>query len=89
MLLPALCRSLHASTTRSDIEASAFWLLCIEELGLDGDGDGLLALAHIVTGFDPDRVGAGLVEERVERHRRLVMGLVVAKAQQITHRSPP
>jgi hypothetical protein len=37
-----------------DIEASAFWLLSIEELGLDGDGDGLLALVHIVTGWGPE-----------------------------------
>lgn len=46
-----------------DIESSAFWLLCVEELGLDGDGDGLLALAHIVTGWGPDAETSTHVEE--------------------------
>jgi hypothetical protein len=37
-----------------DIEVSAFWLLCVGELGLDADGDGLLALIHIVTSWGPE-----------------------------------
>lgn len=37
-----------------DIEVSAFWLLCVGELGLEGDGDGLLALIHIVTSWGAD-----------------------------------
>ena len=37
-----------------DIEVSAFWLLCISELGLDGDGDGQLALVHLVTSWGPE-----------------------------------
>jgi hypothetical protein len=37
-----------------DIEVSAFWLLCVSELGLEGDADGLLALVHIVTSWGPE-----------------------------------
>ena len=37
-----------------DIETTAFWLLCVEELGLDADGDGLLAMVHLVTGWGPE-----------------------------------
>ncbi len=36
------------------IEVSAFWLLCVGELGLEGDADGLLAMVHVVTGWGPD-----------------------------------
>ena len=36
-----------------DIEVSAFWLLCVGELGLDDDGDGLLGMVHIVTSWGP------------------------------------
>ncbi|MES2921525.1 MAG: hypothetical protein V4819_08265 [Verrucomicrobiota bacterium] len=37
-----------------EIEVSAFWLLCVGELGLEGDADGLLAMVHIVTSWGPD-----------------------------------
>jgi len=37
-----------------DIETTAFWLLCVEELGLDSDADGLLAMVHLVTGWGPE-----------------------------------
>lgn len=37
-----------------EIEVSAFWLLCVGALGLEGDADGLLAMVHIVTGWGPD-----------------------------------
>jgi hypothetical protein len=46
-----------------DIEVSAFWLLCVGELGLEGDGDGLLALVHIVTGWGPDAASSTQVGE--------------------------
>lgn len=37
-----------------DIEVSAFWLLCVGELGLEGDADGMLGLVHLVTGWGPE-----------------------------------
>ncbi|MES2437531.1 MAG: hypothetical protein V4584_00600 [Verrucomicrobiota bacterium] len=37
-----------------DIEVSAFWLLCVAELHLEGDGDGMLALVHIVSSWGPE-----------------------------------
>ena len=37
-----------------EIEVSAFWLLCVSELDLENDGDGLLAMVHIVTGWGPE-----------------------------------
>jgi hypothetical protein len=37
-----------------EIEVSAFWLLCVGELGLEGDADGLLAMVHIVTSWGPE-----------------------------------
>jgi len=37
-----------------DIEVTAFWLLCVGELGLEGDGDGLLGMVHIVNSWGPD-----------------------------------
>jgi hypothetical protein len=37
-----------------EIEVCAFWLLCVDELGLDNDGDGLLAMVHIVTSWGPE-----------------------------------
>src|SRR3546814_13636202 len=37
--------------------------------------------AHIVTCLDPHRDGAVLIEERVERYRRFLGGLIVAEAQ--------
>jgi hypothetical protein len=37
-----------------DIEVSAFWLLCVGELGLEGDSDGMLGLVHIVTSWGPE-----------------------------------
>lgn len=46
-----------------DIEVSAFWLLCVGELGLEGDGDGLLALIHIVTSWGPDAQSSTQVAE--------------------------
>lgn len=39
---------------RIDIETTAFWLLCVDELDLDADADGLLAMVHIVTGWGPE-----------------------------------
>lgn len=35
-------------------EVSAFWLRCIDELGLEGDQDGLLGMVHLVTNWGPD-----------------------------------
>lgn len=35
-------------------EVGAFWLSCVNQLGLDHDGDGLLGLVHIVTSWGPD-----------------------------------
>lgn len=46
-----------------DIEVSAFWLLCVGELGLEGDGDGLLGMVHLVTGWGPDAETSVLVDE--------------------------
>lgn len=37
-----------------DIEVSAFWLLCAGELHLEGDGDGLLGLVHLVASWGPE-----------------------------------
>ncbi|MEO5916579.1 MAG: hypothetical protein ABIS50_20250 [Luteolibacter sp.] len=37
-----------------DIEVSEFWQLCVGELGLEGDNDGLLAMVHIVTSWGPE-----------------------------------
>jgi hypothetical protein len=45
-----------------DIEVSAFWLLCVGELGLESDGDGMLALVHIVTGWGPDAASSTTAE---------------------------
>lgn len=42
------------SFPRIDIEVSAFWLLCVSELELEEDADGLLAVVHIVTGWGPE-----------------------------------
>ena len=36
-----------------DIEVSAFWLLCVAELGLENDADGLLGMVHIVSSWGP------------------------------------
>ena len=36
------------------LEVSAFWLLCVGELGLDDDGDGLLGMVHLVTSWGPN-----------------------------------
>lgn len=46
-----------------DIEVSAFWLLCVGELGLEGDGDGLLALVHIVTSWGVNAESSTQVSE--------------------------
>lgn len=35
-------------------QVSAFWLRCVNELDLDGDGDGQLALVHLVTHWGPE-----------------------------------
>ena len=43
-----------------DIEVSAFWLLCVEELDLDDDGDGLLGLVHLVSGWGPEAASSTL-----------------------------
>jgi len=46
--------------------------------------------ARILSAFDANRGRVGLAEEGVERHRRLVMHLVVAEAQSlISHKWPP
>lgn len=37
-----------------DIEATAFWLRCVGELGLQGDDDGLLGMVHLVTSWGPE-----------------------------------
>ena len=36
------------------IEVSAFWLLCVGELGLEGDADCLLAMVHVVSSWGPE-----------------------------------
>ncbi len=36
------------------VEVSAFWFLCVEELGLADDGDGLLGMVHLVTSWGPN-----------------------------------
>ncbi|MES2661191.1 MAG: hypothetical protein V4689_21405 [Verrucomicrobiota bacterium] len=46
-----------------DIEVSAFWLLCINELGLEGDGDGILGMVHIVSSWGPDAESSTRAEE--------------------------
>lgn len=46
-----------------DIETSAFWQLCVGELDLDGDGDGLLGMVHIVTGWGPESENSSQVDE--------------------------
>lgn len=43
-----------------DIEVSAFWMLCVGELDLEGDGDGLLGMMHIVTGWGPCAVSSSI-----------------------------
>lgn len=37
-----------------EIEVRTFWLLCIAELGLSSDADGLLGVIHIVTSWSPE-----------------------------------
>lgn len=43
-----------------DIEVSTFWLLCVSELRLDGDGDGLLGMVHLVTSWGPEAENSSL-----------------------------
>jgi hypothetical protein len=45
--------------------------------------------ARILARFDADGGGVGLAEEGVEGDRGLLMRLVVAVAEQLTHRSLP
>ena len=42
-----------------DIEVTAFWLLSVDELHLNGDADGLLAMVHIVTSWGPEAANPG------------------------------
>ena len=37
-----------------DLEVAAFWQLCVGELGLEADGDGMLGMVHLVTGWGPE-----------------------------------
>jgi hypothetical protein len=37
-----------------DDEVSAFWLMCVSELSLGEDGDGRLAMVHLVTSWAPE-----------------------------------
>ena len=39
---------------RHDDEMAGFWRQCVQELFLQGDGDGLLTLVHIIVGWAPD-----------------------------------
>ncbi len=45
-----------------DIETSAFWLLCVGELNLDTDPDGMLAMVHLVTGWGPEADAASCAD---------------------------
>jgi hypothetical protein len=47
------------------IETSAFWMLCVGELDLEGDGDGLLAMMHIVTSWGPGSSFSSLEDSRL------------------------
>lgn len=40
--------------THLDIETTAFWMLCVGELKIDGDGDALLGMVHLVNGWGPE-----------------------------------
>jgi hypothetical protein len=39
-----------------DIEVSAFWLMCVAELGIEPQSEELLGLVQIVTSWSPDQL---------------------------------
>ena len=45
------------------IETAAFWMLCVGELGLEADADGLLGMMHIVTSWGPGGAAASISGE--------------------------
>lgn len=54
------CRGLDippgVSFPEIDIEVSAFWLLCVAELGIENESEWLVGLVQIVTNWSPDQV---------------------------------